>query len=163
MVLLLPWKPHRWQSTQVKLFNSQLNADAFCEKSFTTGLFWWSYANLFWGSGSFWNTMYCHQCVKQRVVIIPRDQTQHLIVGYGARDREKQRFKTRRLQRTFATSLYFVLYNRLYVLFVYIMPWFCRINKFHQCIFIYFKFIWCSDTIKDGKLRPWSTLTAQSN
>jgi len=56
MILLLPWKLCRWHSTHIKLLNAinlQLNADAFPEKSFTMGLFSWSYANLFYGSGFF--------------------------------------------------------------------------------------------------------------
>ena len=37
--------------------NPQLNANAFCEKSFIMGLFWRSYANLFHGS-VFLDTVY---------------------------------------------------------------------------------------------------------
>jgi len=33
--------------------NPQLTADAFYEKLFITGLFWWSYVILFYGSGFF--------------------------------------------------------------------------------------------------------------
>ena len=43
--------------------NLQLNADAFCEKSFIMGIFWRSYANLFWRS-VFLNTVYIIENLK---------------------------------------------------------------------------------------------------
>jgi len=51
LMMLLPWQPRRWHSTYIKLFKRNQFA-VKCrwilrKKSCITGLFWWSYANLF--------------------------------------------------------------------------------------------------------------------